>query len=79
MQVDLAARQLQRLDDLVDFRNAIVHGSDRLMRQIEQEGTAKADLRSYLRFRRALEGLAREMDVMVPQTLAGRLGIDAPW
>lgn len=76
---DSTSESLERLDRLVDFRNAIVHGNERAVRHIERDGTARATLSSYLEFRRALEGLAVGMDAVVADSLASTLGIDRPW
>jgi hypothetical protein len=72
-------RHLDRLDALVDFRNAIGHGDEVRIAAIEAAGLIGATKESYDQHRRALAGLATAMDEVVSRKLAALLQIGPPW
>lgn len=72
-------RQLDALDRIVDYRNAIGHGDDAKIPVIEAGGEIKATKRSYQQHRQALDALAGTMDDVVAEQLARSLGISRPW
>ena len=72
-------RYLDRLEALVDFRNAIGHGNQTKIAAIESAGLIRATKVSYDQHRRALERLAASMDRVVSLKLAALLHIARPW
>jgi hypothetical protein len=72
-------RQLNALDLLVDYRNAIGHGDEWKIKAFEGDGRIRATKRAYQQYRRTLECLADTMDGVVATGLARALGIGAPW
>jgi hypothetical protein len=72
-------RDLQRLDVLVDFRNAIGHGNEAQIASLGATGEIRATKRMYLRYRRTLERLAGTMDRAVAAKMAEVLDIQPPW
>lgn len=72
-------RQLAALDRVVDYRNAIGHGDETRIAEVEAGGEIKATKRSYQEHRRALDALAGTMDDVVADQLARSLGIQRPW
>lgn len=75
----VAAAQLDELDRLVDFRNAIVHGNESAMASIEAAGKIRATKQEFKRNRRSLNALAVTMDLAVADQLATLLSIPRPW
>lgn len=73
------AGQLDALDRVVDYRNAIGHGDETKIAALEASGRIKATKRSYEQHRRALDTLAGTMDDVVADKLASSLGIPRPW
>ena len=71
--------QLDSLDLLVDYRNAIGHGDEARIGGFEASGRIKATKKSYLQHRRSLEALAGTMDLTVAAGLARVLGTPEPW
>lgn len=71
--------QLDLLDVLVDYRNAIGHGDEVRIASLEAEGRVKATKKSYLEHRRSLDGLAGTIDSTVAAGMARVLGTPAPW
>lgn len=71
--------RLERLDALVDYRNAIGHGDESRITTLEASGGVKATKKSYLEHRRSLEALAGTIDETVAAGLARVLGTAAPW
>ena len=71
--------QLDALDRVVDYRNAVGHGDESKIAALEAGGRIKATKRSYEQHRRALDALAGTMDDVVADQLAGSLGIPRPW
>ena len=72
-------RRLDRLEMLVDFRNAIVHGNEDTIRSLVAGGVIAATKGSYVMHRRALNGLAATMDDEVAGQLGTLLKIGRPW
>jgi hypothetical protein len=70
---------LDRLEALVDFRNAIGHGNQTKIAAIESAGLIQATKVSYDQHRLALDGLAISMDRVVSLKLAALLQIARPW
>jgi hypothetical protein len=70
---------LARLEVLVDFRNAIGHGNETEIADLVGKGEIKATKRTYRRYRRTLERLARRMDRVVATKLGDLLSIPPPW
>jgi hypothetical protein len=73
------SRRLERLDILLDYRNANGHGDDNKVTTIETSGEIAATKASYVRYRRALDCLAATMSVVVSRELQAMLGIGPPW
>jgi hypothetical protein len=71
--------QLEALDRVVDYRNAIGHGDETKIAALKAGGEIKATKRSYELHRRALDALAGTMDDVVADRLASSLGIARPW
>lgn len=71
--------QLDSLDLLVDYRNAIGHGDEARIGGFETSGRIKATKKSYLQHRRSLEALAGTIDLTVAAGLAAVLGTPEPW
>ena len=73
------AEDLEKLDTLIEFRNAVSHGNDSQVRALEAKGKIKANLKSYRQFRGAVNRLVVKMDKVVSEQIAARLGIPQPW
>ena len=71
--------QLEMLDLLVDYRNAVGHGDEVRIEMIEGAGRVKATKRSYVEHRRSIDGLAGTIDVTIAAGLARVLGTPPPW
>lgn len=71
--------QLDALDRVVDYRNAVGHGDETRIAAFEAGGAIKATKRSHEQHRRALDALAGTMDDVVADKLASSLGIARPW
>lgn len=71
--------QLEALDRVVDYRNAVGHGNEAKIAAFESSGEIKATKRSYQQHCRALDALAGTMDDVVAEQLARTLGIPRPW
>lgn len=82
---DLRARgpqteaDLDALDRLVAFRNAISHGNESEITALTASGQIKATKRSYLEHRRTVERLAGTIDSTVAAGLAALLDTEVPW
>jgi len=70
---------LERLDELVEFRNAIVHGNESKVQSLGARYRTGMTLDSYRRFRKTLDRLVRKMDTVVAIELAKGLQIQPPW
>ncbi len=75
----MAERDLDRLDVLVDFRNAIGHGNETEIAALVSQGEIKATKKIYQRYRRTLERLAGTIDRVVAAKMATLLNIPRPW
>ncbi|MDZ7733355.1 MAG: hypothetical protein U5R31_09790 [Acidimicrobiia bacterium] len=73
------AARLQRLDQLVDFRNAIGHGDEVSIAAMQSTGAIRATITSYVRNRRSLNALAATMDQVVATRVGGVLDCPPPW
>ncbi len=71
--------QLDSLDRLVDYRNAIGHGDEVKIGMLESTGAIKATKKSYQEYRRTLDGLASTIDMVVASGLSRVLEIPKPW
>lgn len=71
--------RLERLDVLIDYRNAIGHGDESRIAMLDASGGVKATKKSYMEHRRSLEALAGTIDATVAAGLARVLGTAAPW
>ena len=70
---------LERLDELVEFRNAIVHGNESKVESLIKRYQTRMTLHSYRQFRHALDRIVRTMDTVVVIELANGLQIQPPW
>lgn len=75
----VTVEQLDLLDLLVDYRNAIGHGDEVRIAALEASGRIKATKKSYLQHRRSLDALAGTIDATVAAGLARVLGTVTPW
>ena len=73
-----AERDLDRLDVLVDFRNAIGHGNETEIAALVSQGEIKVTNKVYRRYRRTLEQLAGTIDGVVAAKMATLLNIPRP-
>ena len=73
------AADLDRLDELVEFRNAIVHGNEPEIQSLVTRYETRITLSSYRRFRQTLDRLVRIMDTVVATELAANLRVQRPW
>ncbi len=71
-------QQLDALDLLIDYRNAVGHGDEAKIGDFESGGGIKATKKSYLQYRRALDQLATTLDATVTAGLASVLGVSGP-
>lgn len=71
--------RLEDLDRLVDYRNAVGHGDEARIEDIERHGRVRATKQAYQKHRRSLDGLASTMDAVVAEGLAHEFGTDRPW
>jgi hypothetical protein len=74
-----AAAELDALDQLIDYRNAIGHGDEATIASIEAGGRIRATKASYRSYRRIIDRLAGTMDDVVAHQLSALLGINRPW
>ncbi len=74
-----AARDLDDLEVLIDYRNAIGHGDEAAVASIEAAGVVKATKAAYTARRGSVDRLAGTMDDVVADKLAALLGIPKPW
>lgn len=71
--------RLDKLETMLDYRNAIGHGDESKIVAIEAGGQIAATKASYQRYRQAMNGLASTMDRVVAERLSQVLGIAQPW
>jgi hypothetical protein len=74
-----AGVDLEHLDDLIDFRNAIGHGNEAVIASIEAAGSVRSTKTAYLKSRRTINRLAGTIDDVVAAKLAALLGVTRPW
>lgn len=74
-----ASQDIDRLDVLADFRNAVVHGNETQVAALSSGGRIKATKTIYRGYRRSIERLAGTMDLVVGTKVATELGIAVPW
>lgn len=72
-------RQLELLDILVDYRNAIGHGDEAQIAELEASGDVKATKKAYLQHRRSLDLLAGTMESVVTSGMTRMLGTPVKW
>ena len=70
---------LERLDLLVKFRNAIVHGNESQVQSLVKDNQTRVTLSSYRKFRKTLDRIAQDMDTVVAEELAAGLKVRKPW
>lgn len=70
---------LDDLDELVDFRNAVSHANETLIAGIEARKRIRATKSHFTKHRRTLGRLAHSMDSVVADELSALLGIARPW
>jgi len=73
------APELDHLEELIDFRNAIGHGDESAIADIELRGAVRSTKASYVRSRRSLDRLVGTMDEVVAVRLGALLGVPNPW
>ena len=74
-----ASYDIDRLELLVRFRNAIAHGNESEVRSLVQGYSIRPTLRAYRSFKTAINRLVGKLDAVVAAELAGELGIRRPW
>ena len=70
---------LERLDLLIDFRNAIVHGNELAIQSHIAAGLVATNLKSYKQFKKTTDRLVNTMDSVVSTYLADELRTSPPW
>lgn len=70
---------LDRLEELIDFRNAVTHGNESAIDEVLSDTTIRQTKRCFVEMLRTLDGLAGTMDRVVGSELAASLGISTPW
>lgn len=73
------AAELDHLEELIDFRNAVGHGDESAIAVIESRGAVRSTKASYVRSRRILDRLVSTMDEVVAVRLGALLGVPNPW
>ena len=71
--------RLVMLEELIDFRNAIGHGQESAIAALEDRGAIASTKSSYVRYRKALNGLAGTMNDVLSEQLASMLETGRPW
>ncbi len=74
-----ASAALRDLDVLVEFRNAVSHGNESRLAAIVADGSIKATLHSYRRFRKLISGLVVTLDQVGADRLSAVLAVAPPW
>lgn len=74
-----ADRDLNRLELLIGFRNAIVHGNESELDALVRGQRISATLNSYSLFKRTIDRLVGRLDTAVATELAAELQIGRPW
>lgn len=73
------ATELDHLERLIDFRNAIGHGDEGAIAAIEADGAIRSTKAAYVASRRTLDRLVGTMDEVVAARLAAVLATPRPW
>ncbi len=71
--------RLDKLEIMLDYRNAIGHGDESKITALEGGGQITATKVSYQQYRQAMGGLASTMDGVVAERLSHVLGTLRPW
>jgi hypothetical protein len=74
-----AEADLDDLDNLVDYRNAVSHANETLIAGIEAGNRIRATKSHFVSNRKTLSRLAHTMDQVVANEVSALLGIPAPW
>jgi len=74
-----AEADLDDLDNLVDYRNAVSHANETLIAGIEAHNRIRATKSHFVNNRRTLSRLAHTMDQVVAHEISALLGTPAPW
>lgn len=74
-----AGNQLDSLEELIDYRNAVVHNNESEISSLEAAGDIKATLGVYRKRRKTLGRLAATVDLTVSKELKALLSIAPPW
>lgn len=74
-----STRQLDRLDRLIGYRNAIVHGDDAGVAQMETSDDLRPTADSYGKHADSIGHLVARMDAVVSATLSATLEMRQPW
>ena len=70
---------IDRLELLVRFRNAIAHGNESEVCSLVQGHRLRPTLSAYRSFKNAINRLVGKLDAVVAAELASELGITRPW
>jgi hypothetical protein len=74
-----AEADLDDLDMLVDFRNAVSHANETVIDGIEAGNRIRATKSHFVSNRKTLSRLALTMDQVVANEVSALLGIPVPW
>ena len=74
-----ASDDLDHLELLIRFRNAVAHGNESEVRSLVQGYGIRPTLRAYRRFRSTISRLVGKLDAVVAAELAVELDIRPPW
>ena len=74
-----ADRDLKRLEMLVSFRNAVVHGNESQVDGLRQSQQIAATVSSYRMYKTTMNRLVLRLDQVVSTGLAAELQIARPW
>jgi len=75
----LTVVRLNRLEHLVEYRNAIGHGDESKVTALEASSEIASTKKWYRTYRSGLNALAGTMDGVVSSKLSALLGIPTPW
>ena len=78
-QGDRVVKDLRRLDQLIEIRNAIVHGNETRVQSLVQCYQTRLTLYTYRQYRKTLDRLVWKLDTVVALELAAGLQIPQPW
>ncbi len=74
-----ARDDLNRLEPLLNFRNAAAHGNQGSLGSLVAEGQIKSNLQSFDRYRKTIDRIVKGMDKVVASELSATLQIGRPW